>query len=191
MDPVELRTDRLVLSVPTEHDLDQVIAYCQDPDVIAHTPVPVPYGRAEAQRFLEHQVGPGWASGERCEFVIRPLDEPARVLGSVSLFGIREGSGEVGYLLDPSARGHGVMTEAVRRVVDWAFAPEPDGRGLVRVQWRALGDNTASAHVAERVGFTYEGRLRAAVLHRGRRQDELVASLLRDDDRAPAPWPRP
>lgn len=189
MDPVELRTDRLVLSVPTAADLDQVIEYCQDPDVIEYTPVPVPYGRAEARLFLRDRVGPGWATGDRCEFSIRPIDDTSRVLGSVSLFGVQDGSGEVGYLLHPTARRQGFMTEAVRRVVDWAFAPAPEGRDLVRVQWRALDGNTASANVAERVGFTFEGRLRQAVVHRGRRQDELVASLLRDDPRTPEPWP--
>jgi len=187
--PLTLRTDRLVLSAPTAADTEDVIAYANDPDVIATTPVPVPYGHAEAKRFVDEVVAAGWRDDTRYEFGIRRAED-LRLLGTVGLFGIVDGAAEIGYAMHPDGRGHGYVTEAADRLVRWAFADAPDGLGLVRVQWRALATNTASAAVAQRLGMTYEGRRRSGSLHRGRRHDELTAAVLRWDDRGVARgWP--
>jgi RimJ/RimL family protein N-acetyltransferase len=188
MEPVVLRTARLVLSAPTIDDLDQIIEYCQDDDTIANTPVPVPYGRTDALAYIRVRSAEGWSTGGRLEFLIRPAGDETHVLGSVSLFGVQDCSAEVGYILTRSARGHGYMTEAVAEVIRWAFAPVPEGLGLVRIRWRALAENTRSAAVAQRLGFTLEGRTRSSVLHRARRHDELLAGLLVDDPGSPTTW---
>ncbi|GAA3336771.1 GNAT family N-acetyltransferase [Curtobacterium pusillum] len=189
MDPVTLRTDRLVLSVPEPADADDVVAYANDPDVIAYTPVPVPYGRAEAHHWITEIVRAGWTAGSRYEFGVRRADDP-RLLGTVGLFGFVDGAAEIGYAMHPDGRGQGLMTEAAAAVLEWAFAPFPDGLGLVRVQWRAIAANAPSAAIARRLGLRYEGRLRAGVLHRGRRHDQLIAAALREDDRSdPTVWP--
>ena len=189
MDPVTLRTDRLVLSVPVPADADDVVAYANDPDVIAYTPVPVPYGHAEARHWITEVVRTGWANDTRYEFGIRRADDP-RLLGTVGLFGFVDGAAEIGYAVHPDGRGHGFVTEAARAVLDWAFAPAPQGLGFVRVQWRAIATNTPSVAIAERLGLRYEGRLRSGVSHRGARHDQLIAAVLRDDDRStPTVWP--
>lgn len=189
MDPVTLRTDRLVLSVPEPADADDVVAYANDPDVIAYTPVPVPYGHAEAHHWITDVVRSGWAADSRYEFGVRRADDP-RLLGTVGLFGISPDAAEIGYAMHPDGRGQGFVTEAAAAVLDWAFAPPPHGLGLVRVQWRAIATNTRSAAIAQRLGLRYEGRLRSGVLHRGRRHDQLVAAALRGDDRStPTVWP--
>lgn len=184
-----LRTDRLVLSAPGPADADDVVAYANDPDVIAFTPVPVPYGHAEARHWIETVVEVGWRDDTRYEFGIRRADDP-RLLGTVGLFGIADGAAEIGYAVHPDGRGHGFVTEAADRVLRWAFAEVPEGLGLARVQWRALASNAASAAVAQRLGTTFEGRRRSASLHRGRWHDELTAAVLRWDDRSAAVgWP--
>ncbi|MFJ4221090.1 GNAT family N-acetyltransferase [Curtobacterium luteum] len=190
MDPVTLPTDRLVLSAPAPSDAEDVIAYATDPDVIAYTPVPVPYGHAEAVEWLG-RCRTGWESGTRLAWAIRRHEDP-RLLGTVELFQIADGAAEVGYATHPDARGHGYVTEAVSAIVDWAFATPPHGLGLVRVQWRAIATNHASLAVARRVGMSYEGLRRSGVLHRGQRHDEALAAVLRDDDRStPLGWPAP
>ena len=81
---------------------------------------------------------------------------------------------EIGYWMAPWARGQGVMTDAVRLVCDWGF----DELGLGRIEWWANVGNYASRRVAEKVGFTMEGTVRARLLHRGERVDGWVAGLL-------------
>jgi Major Facilitator Superfamily/Acetyltransferase (GNAT) domain len=75
-------------------------------------------------------------------------------LGSVSV-ALREG-GNVGYMLAPSARGHGFMTEAVRAVVRWAR----EVHSIESLQLWAHPDNLASQGVAERAGFARLGERR-------------------------------
>jgi RimJ/RimL family protein N-acetyltransferase len=189
MDPVTLRTERLVLSVPEPSDAEDVVAYANDPDVIAYTPVPVPYGHAEARQWITEVVRTGWAADTRYDFGIRRADD-LRLLGTIGVFGFVDGAAEIGYAMHPDGRGHGFVTEAAAAVLEWAFAPEPDGLGLVRVQWRAIATNTPSAAIARRLGLRYEGRLRSGVFHRGQRHDQLIAAALRDDDRStPTVWP--
>ncbi|MDT0211085.1 GNAT family protein [Curtobacterium sp. BRD11] len=186
--PVTLRTDRLVLSAPGPADAEAVIAYANDPDVIAFTPVPVPYGHAEARQWLD-LVEVGWRDDTRYDFGIRRAEDP-RLLGTVGVFGFVDGAGEIGWALHPDGRGQSLMAEAADRVLAWAFAAPPDGLGLVRVQWRALGTNAASSATARRIGMRFEGRSRSAVVHRGARHDQLLAAVLRDDDRTvPQVWP--
>nr|WP_296068115.1 GNAT family N-acetyltransferase [uncultured Actinoplanes sp.] len=89
----------------------------------------------------------------------------------------RLGGAQVGYWMDPSARGHGVATAAVRALSEWAF----DRLHLSMIEWRAEVGNVASRRVAEKAGFRFEGVLRRRLVHRGRRVDAWVGSLLADD----------
>ncbi len=52
MTPVTLRTARLVLSVPTEADVDAIAEAAQDPEVPRWTTLPSPYARADAEEFI-------------------------------------------------------------------------------------------------------------------------------------------
>lgn len=193
MDPVILRTKRLELSVPRPADADAITAACQDPAISRWTTVPSPYTRddadsyiALAQRWWREETEPAWAIRRR------DREGVGAYLGTVSLR-LRAQPGRVpvnaliGYWMSAPARGHGYLTEAAEAVLDFGFAPE--GLGLSRVEWRAIVGNTASARVAQRLGFQYEGRLRQAMSTPVGREDVWVAGLLAADDRTPSPWP--
>ncbi len=81
---------------------------------------------------------------------------------------------EIGVWLSEEARGRGLVTEAVRAMVDWAV----DVRGIHRVEWRCSPENTASSAVAKRLGMRLEGVLRESFTHRGRAEDVEVWALL-------------
>jgi RimJ/RimL family protein N-acetyltransferase len=83
---------------------------------------------------------------------------------------------EIGYWMGPADRRHGYVTEAVRAVAEYAF-----GLGLYRLELLAATGNVASQRVAERAGFTREGRERRSIWLHGVRQDALVWSLLPED----------
>ena len=81
---------------------------------------------------------------------------------------------EAGVWLAAEARGRGLVTEAVRHMIDWAFGK----RGLHRVEWLCDPRNTASAAVARRLGMTYEGLHRQAFTLDGERRDVQVWAVL-------------
>jgi ribosomal-protein-alanine N-acetyltransferase len=72
-------------------------------------------------------------------------------VGSVTFGGVPDTAGSVliGYAMYPAREGSGYATEAVRAMVDWAFA-QPGVRVV-----RALAPvwNTPAVHVAEKVGM--------------------------------------
>jgi len=63
---------------------------------------------------------------------------------------------ETGYFLVKASTGKGYATEAARATIRFAF----EHLKVVRVELRVAADNQASLHVAERCGFTFEGRMR-------------------------------
>lgn len=87
------------------------------------------------------------------------------------------GIGEIGCWLEPAAEGRGLVTRAVRVLVDWAFG----ARGASRVEWRCRTDNERSVAVARRLGMRSDGVLRSSWVYAGQRYDKEVFSLLRDE----------
>jgi ribosomal-protein-alanine N-acetyltransferase len=71
-------------------------------------------------------------------------------VGSVAFGGMPDaGAVLIGYAMYPGHEGHGYATEAVRAMVDWAFA-QP---GVSVVRALAPVWNTPALHVAEKVGM--------------------------------------
>jgi ribosomal-protein-serine acetyltransferase len=85
---------------------------------------------------------------------------------------------EVGYWLRVTAVGHGYASESTKMLVEFA---------LSRLQARRIGlrcdaRNDASRHVAERAGFTLEGRLRnVRIAPDGSVSDELIYAIVPGD----------
>lgn len=183
MEPVTLRTARLELSAPAAADVDAIYAACQDPLIQRYTTVPAPYARSDAEGFVELAAS-WWASGSEATWAIR---RDGSLAGMIGIHRLGKGDGEIGYWMAPAARGAGLLTEAARAVIDWAFAA--DSLALARLEWRAVVGNVGSARSARALGFRYEGLLRRALASARDREDAWVAGLLPDDDRAPQPWP--
>lgn len=183
MEPVTLRTARLELSIPTEHDVDAIFAACQDPDIQRYTTVPSPYERRHAEEFVP-KVTANWASGVEQTWAAR---DAGTLAGMIGLYRVGNGAAELGYWMAPGSRGRGLLTEAARAVIDWTFAD--DGLALDRLEWRAVVGNIASARAGRALGFRYEGLLRQALTSPRGRDDGWIAGLLRADDRMPQPWP--
>ncbi len=81
---------------------------------------------------------------------------------------------EIGVWLEPVAQGQGLVTAAVRYMIDWAVRV----RGMSRIEWRTDPANTRSRAVAVRLGMQLDGVLRSAFAVDGVRHDSEVWSML-------------
>jgi RimJ/RimL family protein N-acetyltransferase len=177
-----LTTGRLVLTAPTAADVDAIFEICQDPAIQAWTMVPSPYRREHAEQFMGSGVPHGLAAGTDAVFGVYHAVS-GRLLGMVGLHGITRpdavhgAQAEIGYWTAPYARRQGYTAEAVRAVCRWGLAELK----LDRIEWTAFEGNEASRALARRVGFTLEGTLRSRMVHRGKRIDVWIGSLLPGD----------
>ena len=84
---------------------------------------------------------------------------------------------EIAYWLDKAHNGKGIMTRAVRELVNIGF----NEYGLERVAICCDVTNPSSCNVAERLGFTKEGVLRKYYLVGGILGDYNLYSVLKDE----------
>ena len=174
IEPVELRAGELLLRPWREDDVDAYWAALE-----------LPGGRlwhGSTMETREDVVAAlarrrDWTLGDHASWA---LVDGARLLGSLSVHRIdrEQDDGEIGYWIAPSSRGRGLAALAAATACRWAFAD----LGLHRIQLFHAVDNAASARVAEKAGFTCEGRLRQSYRYGdGVRHDELLWARLATD----------
>lgn len=171
--PEELSSDRLVLSVPVDADIDRIAEYCDDPLVEKFLPLPVPYARADAEAFVREFVPAGWAEDRDYEWAIRE-EAGGPLLGMI---GWRT-RGDVGFWMGAPHRGKGFVTEALIVVVEWVFGEQRADE----IRWEATAGNLGSAHVAHRAGFTFDGARPLTHPDRHGTHPEGWHGILRRDD---------
>lgn len=110
------------------------------------------------------------------------IDEPAGpCLGRVAAYRPGEDAEvwEVACMILPAARGRGLARRALTQALDYTF----EAKGARRIFADIDPDNIPSKRTFEKLGFRFEGRLRALwKTHIGVR-DTLLYALLRDDPR--------
>ncbi|MEU7020035.1 GNAT family protein [Streptomyces sp. NPDC046203] len=89
-------------------------------------------------------------------------------------FDAADGNCELGCWLEPAGEGHGLITAACTRLLDWALVE----RGLHRAEWHCRADNERSAAVAQRLGMTLEGVSRETWTYDGVRHDKQQWAVL-------------
>ncbi|GAA1531953.1 RimJ/RimL family protein N-acetyltransferase [Microbacterium ginsengiterrae] len=185
MEPVVLRTERLVLRAIGAEDVDAITTACQDPEIPRWTTVPSPYSREDAEGFVE-LTAKWWDEGSETVWGVFRDDV---LVGVVGLHRITPhphgGVAEIGYWATAGTRGRGFTVEAARAAIDWAFAELE----LARITWRAVVGNIPSARTARALGFRYEGLARQGLTHAHGRYDGWMGGLLASDERAPVAWP--
>ena len=86
-----------------------------------------------------------------------------------------------GWRVSADQIGCGFATDGVLALLDLAFAAEPEGLGLHRVQANVIPSNRASVRVAEKAGFRLEGRAKDYLEINGSWQDHLMFAKLADE----------
>lgn len=124
-----------------------------------------------------------WREDRGYALVVVPRGAEGRIVGRVALNAIVRGAfhnAYLGYWMDTELCGRGLMTEAVRAAVGWAFAEV----GLHRVQAAVMPRNAASLRVLEKLGFRREGLAERYLQIAGRWEDHVLFAVTREE------WPR-
>lgn len=182
-EPPFLYTPRLILRLPEPSEAGDVLRhYTENSGHFAPTsPIPPPGADTVThwRARLEHDLQQ-FRDGIAVRYFLFPRDAPSHVLGNISLSNIVRGAAQycdLGYNLAFGAQGHGLMTEAGREVIRYAFTE----LGLHRISAAYLPHNRRSERLLERLGFTVEGYARALLIIQGEWQDHVRASLINDN----------
>jgi ribosomal-protein-alanine N-acetyltransferase len=143
--------------------------------------------RAEAAFQAAYGTDGRWGEDVGIMQVVQNSDEA--LVGYVSFQRVVGDVDEInlGYFTSPEFRGQGYASAATRLFVEYLFAVRRD---MNRAALYIHPDNAASIRLAERCGFTYEGRIREGWFNLGQWHDVLVYGLLRRelvDGKPPAP----
>jgi len=173
---------KVSLRAHREHDLDAIVEMCRDPLSRRWAAnLPDPYGPGDAEAFLRESVAPGWELGTSRGWAIEAIDSSGlpRFAGNVDIRGGPDAT--IGFVLHPWARGHGVMSGAVRLALRWCFAEA----GIELVSWMSQVGNVASRRVAWAAGFTFHTTMPRVLRRGGPATDAWIATVLPGDDLRP------
>lgn len=172
-----IQTDRLVLRPFSLTDAPAVQRLAGDRDIASTTlSIPHLYEDSMAEQWINtHQER--YEKGELVNFAITfSSDKP--LIGAIGL-SINQPyeSAELGYWIGKPYWNRGYCTEAAKAAVQYAFAE----LGLNRVYTTYLKRNPASGRVMQKIGMTYEGRLREHVIKWGTFEDLEQYGILKRD----------
>lgn len=120
-----------------------------------------------------------WAARTELMFLI--LDKSGEMVGSSGLYRIDWSvpKFEIAYWRRSDCGGHGLMTEAVRGIADFAF----ETLSAERVEIRCATSNLKSVALARRAGFIAEATLKNSLRRAGILHDTLIFARLREEKR--------
>ncbi|MFC7484633.1 GNAT family protein [Luedemannella flava] len=173
MYPVRIEGGRIVLREFAEHDLDASMAVVGDPDVTVHLSFDT---RSPDQQALRLAADIDRARCEpRPDYYLAIADRRTDELVGFVRIGLGgHRSGELGYAVRRDRWRQGYALEAARLMLAFGF----DTLGLHRIQAACGPDNVASRALLEKLGFSYEGRMRDHVFTNDAWRDSLLYAKL-------------
>lgn len=174
-----LKTERLTLRPLHPDDAEALHRLVNDWEVTRTlAELPYPYPRALADEWIA-STAQQLAEGAAYHLAITGQEGDTETL--VGVIGLRvdaeRRSGRLGYWVGRAFWGHGVATEAAKRMTSWAFANLP----LDLITADVTEGNLASAAVLRRVGFREVGTAVRTSVTTGDRHTVLVFETTRDD----------
>jgi len=159
-----------------ESDLDSLVKHANNWNVAKNLTdgFPHPYTDINGKAFIEFAN-----KGNPVHIFAIELDGQA--IGGIGIHpqqDIHRKNAELGYWLAEPYWGQGIMTVAVKQIVDTAFKIFD----IDRLFARPFGTNKASQQVLEKAGFILEGKFEKTIYKNGEYLDELIYAVRRQQD---------
>jgi len=175
MNKITLETERLLIKPLMHEDAPMIQKYAGDLRVAQMTIlIPHPYPEGLAESWIE-ELQKKSSPGGPFALTLKPGGE---------LIGVMELSlcdddlrAEVGFWIAPLFWGHGLCTEALKKVVDYGFRELK----LLRIFAGHFSENPASGKVQRKAGMKMEGVQRMGAFRFGEPKDLVIHAITRPD----------
>ncbi|ELK44346.1 GNAT family protein [Halobacillus sp. BAB-2008] len=173
----EFETERIKLRKLAYSDVEDVFAFCSNPNVAGPMTWEANRTKEETNEFLR-MVITGYEKGGSGEWAIE-WKESGRVIGVAAFidWSNKHKCVELGYFLSENYWGKGVATEALQELVHYGFKDLE----LNRIEGRSDTDNFGSQKVMKKLGMQHEGTLRKNEWIKGEFRDTEVYGMLAGD----------
>jgi ribosomal-protein-alanine N-acetyltransferase len=158
-------------------DAESIQKYGQDIEIARYTYIPHPFELDDAFRLIKntHRMFRN-NSGLWLGIEAASAKEIIGLIGTGEL-SWRHNRAEIGCWVGKPYWRQGLASEAVQIFLKYLFR----SLKLNRVQARVMTPNIKSAKMLEKLGFTYEGKMREACLQYGERYDFLFYGILKNE----------
>lgn len=172
-----LETERLRLRKLTPDDAPDIFEYASDPEVTRYLIWSSHRTIDDCRDFITSAMDRYRKRGVAPWGIVHKADR--KVIGTCDFitWWPAHARAEIGYALSRTYWGQGIMTEAVRAIIDFGFCVKE----LNRIQALCEVANVGSARVMEKVGMTFEGILRHYMIRGKAYRDMKMYSLLRHE----------
>jgi ribosomal-protein-alanine N-acetyltransferase len=162
-------------------DLPSLVKHANDPTVAAFMvdSFAHPFTKEAGRKFLEEAI-------HKSPPLRRCIDRDGECVGAIGLHpkaDLWRRNMELGYWLGRSLRGKGIMTEAIRQMVQLGFGTFPE---VDRIFATPFGSNVASQRALEKAGFTLEAKLIGTLIKNGKVEDEWIYAVRRSGTAPPS-----
>tara|TARA_Y100000310_G_C20628822_1_gene787466 strand:+ start:872 stop:1405 length:534 start_codon:yes stop_codon:yes gene_type:complete len=151
---MELKTDRLVLRELGKKDLSRLIELAGNLNVSRHLAVvPHPYSEDDGNWFIDKCMAN--SKKDLREDYELAIEFEGEFVGCIGLTKVdkNNGTATLGYWLGEGYWRKGIMSEAVSRVISFAYKD----LDLRRINVEAATENKGSNSLIKKLGFTHEG----------------------------------
>ena len=155
-------------------DLENLVKYANNWNVAKNLTdaFPHPYTEADGNSFIANAF-------KGFPIQIFAIDNVGQAIGAIGIHtqtDIHQKNAEIGYWLAEPFWGQGIMSDAVKQIVDYAF----NTLEIDRIFARPFGTNLASQKVLEKNNFKLEARFEKTLFKNGEYLDELVYAIRRN-----------
>lgn len=157
----------------TSNDLDSLVKYANNPKIAKNltNKFPYPYTEENGRNFIEFAT-------QNNPLHVMAIDINGEAIGGIGVHpqsDVQCKNAELGYWLAEPFWGNGIITSAVKQMVDYGFA----NFDITRIFARPFGSNIASQRVLEKAGFKLEARFDKTLYKNGEFLDELIYAVRR------------
>lgn len=174
-----IETDRLILRRFTMEDIQPMFDnWASDPEVTRYLTWPTHSSAAITAMVMTDWVE-AYEREDRYNWAIILKGTDDKPIGNISVVHLHENvdAGEIGYCMGKAWWRGGIMTEALRAVIDYLFGQV----GFNRLEARHDTNNPASGRVMEKCGMRYEGTLRQSARNNQGIVDIAVRGILAEE----------
>ena len=174
-----LQTERLILRRLVESDAEAMFqnwaSSAENLTYVTWDPHPdVEVTRNSIRNWIASYTNPNYYKWTICL-----KEDPEQVIGDISIVKMNEddSSCEIGYVLGKAYWGNGMMTEALKAVLDFCFIQV----GFQKVRARYVSLNPASGRVMEKAGMSYLKTTTNGVERKGYLADLIYYQISMED----------